>query len=622
MSRFVIGVDGGGTKTEALVMDEAGRILGQSQGGPANPHQVGWTAAFAEIRASVTRAAELAGVQVTDAAAIALAIGGVGRPSERDRLALMARMAWPLVPLRVENDALAALVGGVGTTYGIVLIAGTGMIAYGMNEDGQVARAGGWGYRGDTAGSGYTLGLDAVRAVLAADDGTGPPTCLQDTLLSHLGLSRPADLIPWLYAFNDHVERTAALAPHVLSCAEEGDTAAVGIVARGADHLADAAWAVARRLNLGARPFPLVLAGGVLAHSAFYREAVTQAVHARLPHAHVHLPRHSNAVGAALLAWETAGRPLPRWRPPEETEQAIWATEWPNVFTRGLDMRATSDIVGLMHVEDTRAVRAMWAALPAIAAAVDAIAERVSKGGRLIYVGAGTPGRLGILDASECPPTFGVSPDTVTAVIAGGERAIRHAVEGAEDDADAGRMDLARLNVGPLDTVVGISASGRTPYVRAALQEARQRQALTVAVICNVRSPMEQDAEHVIQIPVGPEVIGGSTRLKAGTVQKLVLNMLSTATMVRLGKVYENLMVDVQPANRKLRERARRILQTVAHISDEEALHILEQSGWNVKVALVSTLARCSPDEARARLTATGGFVRQAVSIHVQEKSR
>ena len=615
MSPFVIGVDGGGTKTEAIVMDEAGRILGHSRGGPANHYQVGWSAAFAEIETAVSQAARSAGVQANEAAAIALALGGVDRPGERAMVERLARSLWPRPALRVENDALAALVGGVGTAYGIVLIAGTGMIAYGVNEEGTHARAGGWGYRADESGSAYTLGLDAVRAVLASHDGVGLTTCLEETLLRALNLSHVQELIPWLYTADEHVERTAALAPHVLACAKRGDTVAVEIVARGADHLADVVWAVARRLNMDTRSIPVVLAGGVLVHSEFYRQAVTQAIRTRLPLAWVRLPQDTPAVGAARLAWETAGRSLPQWQPITTSERPTWTTEWPNVFTRNLDTRTAKEIVGLMHVEDTRAVRSMESALSAIATVVDALAERMARGGRLIYVGAGTPGRLGILDASECPPTFGVSPEVVTAVIAGGEKAIRFAIEGAEDDEEAGYEEVNRLHLTPMDTVVGISASGRTPYVRGALRAARGQGSMTVAIVCNMLSPMEEEADYVIRIPVGPEVIAGSTRLKAGTAQKLVLNMLSTATMVRLGKVYDNLMVDVQPTNHKLRERARRILQTVTQLSPQEAEQALEQSGWDVKVALVSTLIGCSPEEARQRLAKANGFVRHAVDI-------
>jgi len=284
------------------------------------------------------------------------------------------------------------------------------------------------------------------------------------------------------------------------------------------------------------------------------------------------------------------------------------------VLTHNLDTRPTLDIVGLMHLEDCRAVDAVRPILPHIAAAVDAIAERMQQGGRLIYVGAGTSGRLGVLDAAECPPTFNTEPGQVVGVIAGGAQALTEAVEEAEDDPQAGAQALRDLHVGPLDSVVGIAASGRTPYVKGALIEARNQSALTVALICNLPAPLADLADHVLAPLVGPEVITGSTRLKAGTVQKLVLNMLSTAVMVRLGKTYGNLMVDVQQHNAKLQERARRIVAQACGISMEEAAEALARCDHDVKTAIVSTLLACPPEVARERLRQANGNVRLAVS--------
>ena len=620
MRGFVIGVDGGGTKTEAVVVDSEGRILGRGHGGASNPYLVGWTNTMAEIRTAVINAASDAGIDVTQAAAITLALAGVDRPAERKTLWRLAHVAWPQIPVRVENDALAALVGGTGTKYGIVVIAGTGMIAYGVNSEGTEARAGGWGRHVDR-GSAYAIGIEAIRAVLAGVDGTGMATCLTDSLLKHLGMITAEDLLPWVHEHADQTEKIAKLAPLVIACAQDGDTVAADILAQGADALAHAAWTVARHLNLDKGPFPIVLTGGLLHNHPFFWNVVTQAIQTRLPSTTPTPPAHSAAVGAAYLAWEYIGHTivLEHSMPPEG--ERVWATEQPNVLTRHLDMRTPLEIVGLMHVEDKRAVHTIHPALPTIAAAVEAIVPRMLRGGRLIYIGAGTPGRLGIVDASECPPTFGVSPERVIGIIAGGKEALFSAQEGAEDDEPAGRQDIASLGIGELDTVVGLSASGRTPYVIGALQEARARGALTIAIVCNAQTPMDSEAELVIHLPVGPEVIAGSTRLKAGTAQKLVLNMLSTAVMVHMGKVYDNLMVDVQPANQKLRTRAQRILATACGIDEEAAREALERSNWNVKVALVSTLLECSPEEARTRLQEANGHVRVALQPS-QEQTR
>jgi N-acetylmuramic acid 6-phosphate etherase len=235
-------------------------------------------------------------------------------------------------------------------------------------------------------------------------------------------------------------------------------------------------------------------------------------------------------------------------------------TEHRNPASRGLDRMSTEAILRLMNHEDRRVAIAVGREIPAIRRAVDAIVERVRKGGRLIYVGAGTSGRLAVLDAAECPPTFGVSRNLVQALIAGGRRAVTGAVEGAEDSVGTGARDLRAKKVGRKDVVVGIAASGTTPYVLGALAFARKRGATTVAITSNRGTPIARRAQIVIATEVGPEILAGSTRLKAGTSQKLVLNMLSTATLVRLGHVYENLMIDVALTNQKLRDRGLRIL--------------------------------------------------------------
>ena len=293
---------------------------------------------------------------------------------------------------------------------------------------------------------------------------------------------------------------------------------------------------------------------------------------------------------------------------------AMGVTEARNPATADIDTLSTLQMVRLINDEDARVAPAVAAEAPAIAAAIDAIAARLAGGGRLIYAGAGTSGRLGVLDASECPPTFSAPPGLVVGLIAGGERALTHSIEGAEDDPAAGERDLVALDVSPLDAVVGIAASGRTPYVLGALQAARRRGALTVSLACNHPSPMAALAAISIAPLVGPEVIAGSTRLKAGTAQKMVLNLLSTGVMIRLGKTFGNLMVDVQASNSKLRVRARRIVAEACGLSPEDAAALLEGCGGEVKTAIVSGLAGIAPDEARRRLAAAGGVVRRALA--------
>ncbi|MGV9938915.1 N-acetylmuramic acid 6-phosphate etherase [Streptomyces sp. NPDC003401] len=279
-----------------------------------------------------------------------------------------------------------------------------------------------------------------------------------------------------------------------------------------------------------------------------------------------------------------------------------------------IDRLPTLDIARLMNGEDARVAAAVAARLPEIAAAVDAIAARMERGGRLVYAGAGTAGRLGVLDASECPPTFGTAPDRVVGVIAGGPRAVTTSVEGAEDSREQARADLAGLALTAEDTVVGISASGRTPYALGAVEYARSAGALTVGLACNRGSALAAAAEHGIEVVVGPELLTGSTRLKAGTAQKLVLNMLSTITMIRLGKTYGNLMVDVRASNEKLRARSRRIVALATGADDAEVERALDATGGEVKNAVLVLLAGVDGPSATRLLEESGGHLRAALA--------
>ncbi|MGB8954367.1 MAG: N-acetylmuramic acid 6-phosphate etherase [Tumebacillaceae bacterium] len=289
------------------------------------------------------------------------------------------------------------------------------------------------------------------------------------------------------------------------------------------------------------------------------------------------------------------------------------ATEQANERTANLDQMSAVDIVTAMNREDQTVAQAIEQALPQIALAVDLITDKLAGGGRLFYIGAGTSGRLGILDASDCPPTFSTDPDLVQGLIAGGEAALVNALEGAEDDFDAGRDDLKKANLTGHDVVVGIAASGRTPYVAGGLTYAQQVGAGTVALSCNAPAEISKLAAVAIEVVTGPEVLMGSTRLKAGTAQKMVLNMLSTATMVRLGKVYKNLMIDVKPTNKKLVDRACRILMSAANVEYDTAAEALQAADNRVKVALVMIKTGLSAEEAQKQLDQVSGFVRAAV---------
>lgn len=289
-------------------------------------------------------------------------------------------------------------------------------------------------------------------------------------------------------------------------------------------------------------------------------------------------------------------------------------TETRNHASRDIDHRSTAEILQLINDEDRQVPIAVEAAIPAIAQAVDGIVARMRQGGRLIYVGAGTSGRLGVVDASEMPPTFSVPPTWVIGRIAGGEGAMFKAVEGAEDKPELGQHDIAALNVTALDSVIGIAASGRTPYVVGALDETRDRGGLTISLCCStIPSSVHDAADIKIALLTGPEVVTGSTRMKAGTATKMALNMISTTVMIQLGKTYGNLMVDLMPTNVKLRDRARRIVEAATGVTADEAQRFLDLCG-DVKTAIVVALLGCTPAQARDRLSQNQGRVAMALN--------
>jgi N-acetylmuramic acid 6-phosphate etherase len=288
-------------------------------------------------------------------------------------------------------------------------------------------------------------------------------------------------------------------------------------------------------------------------------------------------------------------------------------TEQPNPASASIDAVATADALRIINSEDRKVADAVEREIPQIARAVDAIVSAIERGGRLFYLGAGTSGRLGVLDASECPPTFSVPPEMVQGIMAGGEAALSRATETTEDDPEIGIRDLRSRGFSDRDVLVGITASGRTPYVLGAIAEARRLGAVTVGISCTPDSELSRAVDIAIAPVTGPEVVAGSTRLKAGTAQKLVLNMLSTGTFVRLGYVYGNLMVNVQPKNVKLVDRARRIIAQAAGVSYDRAGELLAASGKSVRVAILMGKAGIGREEAEHRLAAAGGRISKAL---------
>jgi len=303
----------------------------------------------------------------------------------------------------------------------------------------------------------------------------------------------------------------------------------------------------------------------------------------------------------------------------EKNEQHLFSqlkkldTEQRNASTKEIDLADSLEIARLINNEDKKVAVEVEKRLPEIAEAIDLIKEAFEVGGRLLYAGAGTSGRLGILDASECPPTFGSDPSQVVGLIAGGKDAVFEAQEGAEDFEENGREALHEIDLRSNDIVCGLAASGRTPYVHGALKEAREKGCHTIFVTTVPGSQITIDVDVLIDIPVGPEVIMGSTRMKSATAQKMVLNMLTTGAMIRLGKVYENVMVDLQLSNKKLKERSKRIIMMFTNLNYDGASELLKSAGGHVKTALLMGLGHLSRDEAQKKLAENNGFIRKAL---------
>ncbi|HVM60197.1 MAG TPA: N-acetylmuramic acid 6-phosphate etherase [Verrucomicrobiae bacterium] len=564
-----LGVEGGGTHSVALLADRRGRILSRVESGPLNLQ----LSSDAEV---LRRLREIQRSLPSRPTSLALCLAGCRADADRSRARALAERVWPGADAYIGGDidsALAAAFGPRGS--GIVIVSGTGSCVVGRNGA-QVARAGGWGHLLGDHGSGYWIAMTGLRAAIREYDRHGRINPRLRRALRRLCLNSPDELVGWAQSASK--DTVAALAADMLA-----DDA--GLMLQAASFLAQDCHAVAQKLGLE-KP-RVTLAGGVLRHSRKLAILVGNRVRTMLPGAEVVTMRGETAPGAVKLAMESAravrssvGAQITAKR---RQVGALQETEERNPRTMDLDKRSVARLVDTMLREEARVIPALRKNKRAIVGAIDGIVRALKRGGRLFYVGAGTSGRLGVLDASECPPTFSTDPDMVQAIIAGGAAALSQAVEGAEDDRAAGAEAVRMRNVGKRDVVVGITASGSTPFVLGALDEAKRSGAKTF-LLCF--SPPRMTAHTALFFRTGPEVITGSTRLKAGTATKLVLNMLTTVSMIRMGKVVGNLMVDVKPTNEKLRARACRIVATLRRVGEDEARRRLVRCGWNVKKAL------------------------------------
>ena len=467
---------------------------------------------------------------------------------------------------------------------GSLVISGTGSAVTGRKE-GRVEKAGGWGQLLGDKGGGYDLAMHGLRTALWSFDMNQRVTPLGESILRALALNRLEELVDWVKDADKM--SVARLAPVIFETAQKGDAEMTALILDGARSLAEYTAAIARRLNFG-RP-PVKLLGGLFVNHPEYLDLYKRYLRDLLPEAQVAVCTESGAIGAAwLAAREHLSQPVRAATSETEIAELAGAlTEQQNPRSSGLDKMSTAELVDLFLSEETHVAEALVKCREELRAAVDLVSGVLENSGRLFYVGAGTSGRLGVLDASEIPPTFGAPPDLVQGIIAGGSAALHKSVEGAEDECEQGALAMIERGVRAADVVCGITASGRTPFVLGALGEAKKIGADTILLSCNpARKQSRQTWDVEIDLPTGAELVTGSTRLKAGTATKLALNILSTSAMIRLGKVRGNQMIDLRASNAKLRDRAARLVSEARGVSNEKARALLARHHWNVRECL------------------------------------
>ena len=570
----ILGVEGGGTKTVwALLEDDEGgpKIIAEGQLPPTNfrlTDRERLAAIFREMPPEVER--------------VGVFLAGCG-PADRAELAKLCGKVWPRAAIVTGSDRESGFAAAFGDGDGIAVNAGTGATITGRRA-GRTDQAGGWGHILGDAGGGYFLSLQTLRFVLRDYDLHRRGSDLAQEVLRALCLNDLRELIRWAQTAGKM--EIATLAPLVFAAGAAGHEQVSDILRSGARVLAEYTCAVADRLEF--RAPPVALLGGLFHGHSIYVAAYRRELAEMLPAANVFVAEKPSALGAAWLALDQT----PAMRSPAEKpapQIAAAATEQINERSLALDKLSPREFVDLFVAEEKFVQEALRAAAAQLAEGVSLVAAALKNNGRLFYVGAGTSGRLGVLDANEIPPTFGAPPELLQGIIAGGAEALHRSVEGAEDDATAGALAIVERGVTANDVVCGISASGHTPFVLGALRRARDCGANTLLLTCNSAldsSPNEFNLRIVL--PTGPELLTGSTRLKAGTATKVALNILSTGAMVQLGRVRGNLMVGLTATNQKLRDRAARLLMQIAGCDYETARLRLARHGWDVRTALAA----------------------------------
>ena len=571
----ILGVEGGGTKTSWVLVERTASdllVLDQGKLPPANFR----LAKLDELRAMFR---ELPNESVR--AGIFLA--GCGTEEDRHSLTRLCAEIWPQAKIVVGSDRDSGLAAALGHGDGIVVNAGSGSSVTGR-RDKRIENAGGWGHILGDAGGGYFLSLQALRLILREYDLHRGEVQFTTKILRALSLNNLDELVRWAQTA-DKME-VAMLTPVVFEAAAGGDARVMEIIEEGARVLCEYTEAVASRLHVLAPK--VVLLGGLFQRDSIYNHAFRRRLKKALPDARVANSERAPEFGAAWLAAEMQCWPEIHTEPaPEKIDDLAAAlTEQRNPRSENLEKMDPQELVKLFIEEEKFVGEALRAAQGDLAQAIELVADSLGKSGRLFYLGAGTSGRLGVLDASEIPPTFGAPPDLVQGIIAGGATALHRSVEGAEDERSNGALSMDRRGVKEVDVVIGITASGRTPFVLGALERARSLGAKTILLSCNPAREEKIHVDRVINLAVGPEILTGSTRLKAGTATKIALNIISTGAMVALGKVRGNLMIDLNTTSSKLRDRATRMVVELTDSDYNSARAQLEANGWDLRAVL------------------------------------
>ncbi|PYJ73555.1 MAG: N-acetylmuramic acid 6-phosphate etherase [Verrucomicrobia bacterium] len=583
----ILGLEGGGTKT-AWVLVERDRdnlcILDQGKLQPSNFRLT----APARLRA-------ILGELPKEVDRVGIFLAGCAVGEDQQSLSRLCTEIWPSAKIIVGNDRDSGLAAALGHADGIVVNAGSGSSVTGRRGD-RIEKAGGWGHILGDAGGGYFLVIEALRLILREYDlhrGEGQFTA---KILHALSLNNLDEVVRWAQTA-DKME-IAMLAPVVFEAAAGGDARVLEIIEEGARVLCEYTEAVASRLHLLAPK--VVLMGGLFHRDSIYTHAFRRRLKKNLPDARVGTAERSPELGAAWLAAELGAHVTFRskFSQNEIDNLAAAVTEQRNPRSENLEKMTARELVELFVEEEKFVQAALREAIADLARATEMVTESLRNGGRLFYVGAGSSGRIGILDASEIPPSFGASPDLVQGVIAGGATALHRSVEGAEDEDRAGALVMDERGIKNGDVVIGITASGRTPFVLGAIWRAKSLGAKTILLTCNPGAvagvpgpglPRSTTAATIviadlaIQLNVGPEVLTGSTRLKAGTATKVALNIISTGAMVCLGKVRGNLMIDLRTSSTKLRDRAVRVVAQLTNCDYDSARKMLEANDWNLR---------------------------------------